>query len=175
MEPNLTGEEFDVATCCVSPCADSDSRKTLSAAVARSARDDRLERGGVAGHRPHSLGSGSGDPPRLPHRPHDDAAHGVVAFLLLAAGQGGKVRAGDGEQRAEHGAVAIEPSRDPEEPPKPVAHLSRRHLVRAGRVSGRLWRGRCHLRRVGMIRRVKLRSWRANLSQIRKHGRNTSE
>ena len=40
------------------------------------------------------------------------------------------MRAGDGEQRAEHGAVAIEPSRDPEEPPKPVAYLSRRHLAR---------------------------------------------
>ena len=46
------------------------------------------------------------------------------------------MRAGDGEQRAEHGAVAIEPSRDPEEPPKPVAYLSRRHLARVGRGLG---------------------------------------
>ena len=59
------------------------------------------------------------------------------------------MRAGDGEQRAEHGAVAIEPSRDPEEPPKPVAHLSRRYLVRAGRVSGRLCAGDATCEKLG--------------------------
>ena len=97
------------------------------------AGDDRLERGGVAGHRPHALGPRADVPGGFPNRPEHHAPDArfflfsIPRVVVRGVDTGRKVRPGDGQERAELDTVAIEPPRDPEEPAKPVANLSGRH------------------------------------------------